>query len=465
MKDKLSLRKRGNAVKIVLIGAGSAQFGLGTLGEIMQSPVLAGAEIALVDIDGGALDRVTRSAKAFIEEKSLPFTLAASTDRKTVLEGADFVLISIEVGNRFELWDQDWNLPQQYGIRQIYGENGGPGGLFHALRITPVIVEICDDVVRLCPRAFVFCYSNPMTAITTTVLRKYPELRFVGMCHEIGSLPRYLPAMLGTSAENLACRAAGLNHFSVLLEARYVDTGKDAYPDILAKAPGFFEREIGYSDVWDYARRGGIVRQTEGATGRFRIDRAESARPWSDRKLFREILTRFSLLPITVDSHLGEYIPWAYDVADHKGILDFYAFYRMTLHDAVPEIQLSLHERVIPIMEGILQDSGYEEAAVNILNAGFIPGLPSDIAVEVPAVIGAKGPAGISFPSYPRGFCALLRNYCGVYDMTAEAVLTGRRDFVVQALLVNPIVDTCSRIDELVDLMRERQKPWLDYIR
>ncbi len=75
------------------------------------------------------------------------------------------VVISIEVGKRFPLWDEDWTLPQQYGIKQVYGENGGPGGVFHALRITPVIVGICDDVVKLAPDAWVFNYSNPMTAI------------------------------------------------------------------------------------------------------------------------------------------------------------------------------------------------------------------------------------------------------------------------------------------------------------
>jgi alpha-galactosidase len=451
-------------VKIVLIGAGSAQFGLGTLGEIMQSKTLSGSEIALVDIDARALERVSRRAREFVTAKGLPFKISASTDRKEVLAGADFVLISIEVGNRFELWDQDWGIPLQYGIRQVYGENGGPGGLFHALRITPVIVEICDDIVRLCPDAFVFSYSNPMTAITTTVLRKHPRLKFIGLCHEIASLRRCLPAILGTPFENLTCRAAGLNHFSVLLEARYADTGGDAYPDILAKAPAFFEREIGYSDIWEYANRTGKILWTEGERQQFGIDRAGSARPWSDRRLFREILTRFSLLPITVDSHLGEYVSWAYDAADHKGILDFYALYKMMLREEKTEIELKLRERVVPIMEGIVRNSGYEEEAVNILNEGLIPDLPSFITVEVPALVKATGLAGIAFPSYPKGFCGLLRNYCGVYDMTAEAVLTGRRDYVVQALLVNPVVDRCARVDELVDIMRERQRPWLDYI-
>jgi alpha-galactosidase len=451
-------------VKIVLIGAGSAQFGLGMLGDLFSCDALRGSEIALVDINKESLTRVASTASAFVQERKLPFKIASSVDRRDVLAKADFVVISIEVGDRFALWDMDWNLPLQFGIRQVYGENGGPGGLFHALRITPPILEICADIERLCPGATVFCYSNPMTAIATTVHRRFPHLKFVGMCHEIASLARYLPDILGTPFENLRLRAAGLNHFSVLLEASYADSGKDAYPDIMAKAPAYFAKEIGYSDIYEYVRREGKAPETEGAVHRVKIGRDTSSRPWSDRTLFRFIMERFHLLPITSDSHLGEYIPWAHDVADHRGIHDFYDLYRLSLAHVKTEIRLERHERGVAIMEGMLGDTRYEESAVNLPNAGLIPDLPGFVAVEVPAIVGKGGLEGHRFASYPKGFGALLRNYCGAYDLTAEAILTKKRECVVQALLVNPVVDTCARIDEMVDLLIERQRPWLDYL-
>ncbi|MBJ2355417.1 alpha-glucosidase, partial [Sphaerochaeta sp. S2] len=118
-------------MKIVLIGAGSAQFGLGTLGDIMQSKTLVGSTISLVDINAEALKKVYNKANAFVEANNLPFTIEATTDRKEALQGCDVVVISIEVGNRFQLWDEDWTIAQQYGINQVYGENGGPGGVFH----------------------------------------------------------------------------------------------------------------------------------------------------------------------------------------------------------------------------------------------------------------------------------------------------------------------------------------------
>lgn len=227
-------------MNIVLIGAGSAQFGLGALGDIFQSNILQNSHITLVDIDQKALDLVYKKGLAFLDKHHLPFTLSETTHRLDALKGADFVIISIEVGPRFTLWNNDWSIPQQYGVSQIYGENGGVGGIFHALRITPIILDICEDVARLCPQAWVFNYSNPMTAITTAVLRRYPEMKFVGLCHEVLSHERYLPVILDTPFENLILRSAGLNHFSVLLEAHYKDTNQDAYGDILAKAPTFF---------------------------------------------------------------------------------------------------------------------------------------------------------------------------------------------------------------------------------
>ncbi|MDC7224459.1 MAG: alpha-glucosidase [Spirochaetales bacterium] len=458
--------------KIVLIGAGSAQFGVGTLNDIFNSECLGQVDITLLDINGDALDKVYRAGLEWMEKKGLNHKLTATTDRPEALKGADFVISSIEVGDRFALWDQDWKIPKQYGIRQVYGENGGPGGIFHSLRIIPVILDICADIMKFCPEAFVFNYSNPMSAIVTTVKRQFPSCKFIGLCHEISSLERYLPTILGTPFDNLELTAAGLNHFSMVLEAKYKDSGQDAYPDILDKAPAFFEKEPGFTDIWAYVKRTGDDIQTEGAKERFELDVQESRIPWADRTLFKYLLETYKLLPITSDSHLGEYIGWAWERADHRGIEDFYEFYRDALSDVMPHFGQPTHERVIPIIEGIVADLGYVEGAVNILNrepgaseeSRCVADLPDWIALEVPALVNKEGVRGRNV-TIPKDFCALLRNYVSVYDLTAEAIITGRKDYVVKALLANPVVNSSLRLDELVDQMIETQSPWLDYLK
>lgn len=89
-----------------------------------------------------------------------------------------------------------------------------------------------------------------MSRICTTVHRKFPELNFVGMCHEIASLERYLPEILNTPFSNLALRAGGLNHFSVLLNANYRDSAKRQHADIRAKAPAYFEKLPGFARIF-----------------------------------------------------------------------------------------------------------------------------------------------------------------------------------------------------------------------
>jgi alpha-galactosidase len=454
-------------MKIVLIGAGSAQFGYGMLEDIAQSSVLSGAEIALLDINAQAVEQVRKRAQDFITQHKLPLSVTAGTDRIEALKGAEFVIISIEVGNRFELWDQDWFIPLQYGIRQVYGENGGAGGVFHALRIIPPILEITDDIMTYCPDAVTFCYSNPMTPITMAVKRRHPDLQFIGMCHEIASLKRYLPILMETKLENISFRAAGLNHLSVLLEVSYRDSGRDAYPLVMERAYEFFEHEPGFSDILAYYRRTGETLRTEGAEQRFTKEVPKSSKPWADRRLFKKIMDYYHLLPITWDSHIGEYMPWAYDGSDLQGIYDFYTFYRYTLAEQVSELKPSntgFHERAVPMMEAFITDSKAEEVAVNILNDGYIPDLPNWLAVEIPAYVTREGLQGIAFPDYPRGFTSLLRNYAGTYDLTVEAVLEKKRELVIQALLANPVIDKVERIPELVDVMVDRQHRWLGYL-
>lgn len=444
--------------RIVLIGAGSAQFGYGTIGDIFQSEVLAGSHIVLHDINPVTMGTVQEYSQDYIDAYDLPYTISATTDRAEALQGADFVIISIEVGDRFELWEQDWRIPQQFGIQQVYGENGGPGGLFHAMRITPPILAICADVMALCPDAYVFNFSNPMSRICTTVHRAFPELNFIGLCHEIASLERFLPLVLQRPYTDLTVRAAGLNHFSAVLTATYRDTGADAYPDILACAPQFF----GNMPMLDKARK--YFKETGRAAAVNGHEAIVETEAWPERRVFQAVLERFGVLPITSDSHFGEYIQWAYDVTDHKGINDFYRFYKSYLMQVEPQIEQKIKERIVPIVEGILTDSGYEEAAVNIPNNGFIDELPEWLVVEVPATVDANGIHGIAMGQLPKGFLGLLRNQVAVHDMTAEAILHKSRDLALQALLVDPVVTRYQKMDEMLDTMIDYQHKWLGYL-
>jgi len=430
--------------KIVLIGAGSAQFGLGSVSDIFHSKILQGSHIVLHDINPDALKMVYEISRKVMVSESLPFTISATTSRKDALKGADFYIISIEVGNRFDLWEQDWKVPLKYGNRQIYGENGGPGGLFHSLRIIPPIIEICRDVERYCPQAYGFNFSNPMSRICLAVKRRFPHLRFIGLCHEITSMPHHLPKILKIPFSELAIKAAGLNHFTVLLEVKYRKSGKDAYPELKRRAVKYFR----------------------------------SYRKGTERSLVLDVFKKFDCLPVSTDSHFGEYIQWAWEIADHKGIKDFYSRYKKSclaqysryLKILKGESQEtwwkeSTGERITPIIEGILTGSGYEELAVNIPNKGLIENLPEDLVVEVPAKVSRKGVVGVKIGLMPKGIVGLLNNQATVQDLAVEAALTGSRRIALQALLADPVVDSFRNAEKILDAMLRLQKKYLSYIK
>ena len=443
------------AKKIVLIGAGSATFGFGVLGDIFRTEALKGSSVVLHDINPQTLKKVETITRQFIQEHNLSYNISATTSRKEALQEADFCISSIEVGNRFELWEQDWYIPQQYGNSQVYGENGGPGGLFHSLRIIPPILEICEDIQNICPDAFVFSLSNPMSRICLAVKRKFPELKFTGLCHEIATLPEILSGILNTPFSNLATKSGGLNHFTILLEAVYKGSGKDAYPEIREIASEFLRTLPELSDS---------LRVSHGQTD---IPAVYKGRDWSDRRLIKEILDKFGYLPITVDSHFGEYIQWAQEVVDHKGILDFYDWYKDWSFTHTPEIKIEGTkdtERVIPIIAGIVTDSGHEELAVNVPNTGLIDNLPEDLVVEVPAIIDKNGVHGIPLGAFPKGIAGLLNNQVATYDLTAEAAITGSRELALQALLVDPCIDSLKAAEQMLDTILKRQKDYLGYI-
>ncbi len=430
----------GSKEKIVLIGAGSLQFGLGTAGCVLNSKILEGSTISLHDINAESLNLVYQACKAAIEEYKLDFTLESTTNRPEALKNATFIINSIEVAPRFELWDQDYEIPRKLGNKQVFGENGGPGALFHCLRVIPPILEICEDVKKICPNALFINFSNPMSRICLAIKRKYPSLKFVGLCHEYHHHELIVSRIIDTPLSNLEIKAGGLNHFGVFLEIKYKDTGKDAYPDIRKKGPSYLR----------------------------------SIKTMDGHNIMIYILEKYGYLPYTTDSHFGEYIHWAWEIADMEGIHRFKDTYMKSIDYTSNKIMKLIQrgkgaklvkpddERAIPIIEEILTDSNYKEASVNLPNDGIISNLPSDLVVECPAIVNKDGLHPVVLGEYPKGLSGILRNQATVQDLVVETVLTKSKELALQALLADPVIDSYTQAEKILDEMLRIQSDFVE---
>jgi alpha-galactosidase len=159
------------STKLVLIGAGSTSFGASTLIDIFnQREHFRGSTVALCDVNAERLTRVTRLAERMNAATNAQFRIESATDYRDLLPGAGFVFVSVEV-DRLERWKLDWQIPFRYGIRHVLGENGGPGGLSHALRTVDLVLGIGREVERLAPDAHLINFTNPLSRVCLWLTR------------------------------------------------------------------------------------------------------------------------------------------------------------------------------------------------------------------------------------------------------------------------------------------------------
>ena len=433
--------------KIVLIGAGSTSFGPSTLLDLFQSEVLHGSIIVLHDIDKEHLNVIYELITNENKIHNDKFIIEQTTDRRSALKSADFIISSIEVGDRYKLWREDYEIPRKYGSTQILGECGGPGGTMHAFRIIPPIVDIVKDVNVICPDAFFINFSNPMARVCLAINRTTPNLKTIGLCHQIGALNYHLPKMLNKNLEDLKLKPYGLNHFGFLMGIEDISSGMDLMPKFNKVAPEYFKQ---------------------------REERFEFS------SLTFEVFKRFGYFPYVGDNHLGEYLQFGEEFTETQDMVDWIdltekggeRIYRKVMRNYkrlkegryLKKGMLSKGisgERAVPIIEAMITNQPSYESAVNIPNNGIIDNLPQDLIIECPIIVSKAGIRGVKWGNLPKNIAALLRIEASIQDLCVEAVLTKSKEVAINALAIDPNVGSFEIADRIFSEMKELQNEFL----
>ncbi|NVM16368.1 MAG: hypothetical protein HWN80_01530 [Candidatus Lokiarchaeota archaeon] len=433
--------------KIVLIGAGSTSFGPSSLLDLYQSNLLQGSTIVLHDINKEHLEIMFDLVEAENKIHNNKFNIERTTDRKKALNGTDFIISSTEVGDRFKLWREDYHIPRKYGSTQILGECGGPGGTMHAFRVIPPILEIVKDVNEICPNAFFINFSNPMARVCLAIKRTVPNLRFIGLCHQIGDLTHHLPLMLNKKLDNLKMMPYGLNHFGFLMGLEELHTGEDLMPEFNKIALEYFSQ---------------------------RKDRFQFS------TLTLEVYKRFSYFPYTSDTHIGEYLKFGEEFTEAKDMIDWIDFaekggirtYKRVMknHKRLKEGKYfkkgmfyggSSGERAIPIIEAIISDKNSYESAVNVPNDNIIENLPQDLVIECPVRVNKNGIEGVKWGKLPSDIAALMQIEATIQDLCVEAIIQKSKDLAIATLAIDPNVGSFKIADRIFEEMMELQKEHL----
>lgn len=432
--------------KIVLIGAGSLSFGVSMLRDLFAARAeLAGSAIALVDVNAEALHLMAQVYRRLNQAQGQPFVIEATTDRCAALRDTHFVIISIAV-KRNERWRLDFQIPLRHGVKQVLGENGGPGGLFHAMRNIPLLLDICRDIEQLCPDALVLNFTNPEGRLCLAASR-YTRLRFVGLCHGIGMAQTAIGQVLNLPPDEIDPKAGGLNHFSWILDLRRKSSGEDLYP--------LFKQTLAQKQTETIHENG----------HHFGI------------KLSHYLMQTFGYWPLPSDDHVGEYLSYAWEYcglegydferADRRAAENWQRLQRWAAGQGLEDdlLRRPSGERAIPIICGMLGNTHQHELSVNIPNTGLIPNLPDWAIVEVPAMVDAGGVHGLPIGPLPEPIAAMCRTQVAIIDRVVEAGVHGDRHAALQALLLDPVVNNASQAEAILAEMLEVHREFLPQFR
>ena len=419
--------------KITFIGAGSTIFLRHLLGDALLMPSLSNAEIALMDIDEQRLAESELVARRVVETLKAGASVTATTSRREALDGADFVIVSVQIGGYKPCTVTDFEIPKKYGLRQTIADTLGIGGIMRGLRTVPFLWDLCADMEELCPDAVMLQYVNPMAINCWAIRERFPNIRTVGLCHSVPNTLFELTHDLDIPMADVRYRVAGINHVAFFLN---------------------FEQRVdgGWRDLYPELRR----QYAEGL-----IPKENPVRPRCPNLVRYEMMNQLGYFLTESSEHFAEYCPWFIkdgreDLIESYGIpLDEYPtrceeqiaewqdhFARLKGGEAM-EIESS-NEYAAVIMNAMVTG---DPATIygNVTNDGAISNLPDDCIVEVPCMVDSNGiqPTGIG--ALPPQLAAMMKTNINVQELTVAALTEENREHIFHAAMFDP--HTAAELD------------------
>ena len=428
-------------LKIATIGGGSSYTPELMEGFIKRYEELPIKEIWLVDVEAGREKQEIVGAMAQRMWDASPYDVKVYTtlNREEALKDADFVTTQFRVG-QLNARVKDERIPFSYGL--LGQETNGAGGMFKAFRTIPVILEVVEDMKRLCPNAWLINFANPSGMVTEAVLRYGKWDRVIGLCNVPVMAKMTEAIMLDRPVEDLIYKFAGVNHFHWHKVAD--KAGNDVTPLVIDKL---------------YQEDNGLPKNIHGVP------------------FYREQLDEMNMIPCGYH----QYYYRAEEMLAHG--LEEYATVG-TRAEQVKVLEAELFELykdpALNYKPKQLEERGgayYSDAAcetiasiyanknteivVSTRNDGAVPDLPADCAVEVTAYLGAQGARNVAFgplPTAERGWLQVMK---AMELLTIEAAVTGNYALALQAFTINPLIPSGATAKQVMDELFVAHKAYL----
>ncbi|ELY97712.1 family 4 glycosyl hydrolase [Natrialba aegyptia] len=447
-------------IRIGYIGGGSQGWAHTLINDLAQCTEIAGT-VALYDVDYEAARKNAELGTQVTDRADADgdWTFDAVRDLSAALSGADIVICSIQ-DPPAETFVHDIDLPKQYGIHQPVADTVGPGGILRSMRAIPQYREIAATVREQCPDAWVLNYTNPMTVCTRTLYEEFPEIKAIGLCHEVFQTQElfadlattHLDGVDAVDSDEIHVTVKGINHFAWIDEARW--RGRDLYR--------FLDAEL--------AARKPLADFDPGSM--------TDASYWvNNYRVAFDLYDRFGCFPAAGDRHLVEFVPWYLELDDPEALHRWGI--RLTPSEArLPADGPTPTERYLSGAETFeFTESGEEavdiirallgleplETHLNYPNRGQVANLPNGAVVETNALLTGDAVTPLTAGSLPRPIRSLVLTHVHNQETLVEAGFDGDLDRAFRVFLSDPFV-TLDRgaAESLFAELVERERPYLD---
>ena len=435
--------------KLAMIGAGSG-FTITIAKELAAHEMFGEWEFCLMDINEISLRYMEEKVRTILGAAAWKVKISTTTTLSEALDGCAYVITSCEP-KRYENWAKDLGIPEQFGVYQVKGENGGPGGMIHGMRNISMFMGILKEMEKRCPNAWLMNFTNPMS-ILCTFFKNCSSIKALGFCHQVHGSFGVIAEMLDMEPGGLEVISAGVNHMNWLFDVRRKGTGESCLEEFLGK-----------------------VRQSKYWQQRF-----ENI---PEQNFTLEALNTFGMYPIGYDDHIIEYMPFFWEKeewAEHgvEARTEFYKGLAAKSYLDVKAQQLLGREYVAPPFPRDNNHPYYAEKpcqvivaletntptyfdAINIRNNGAVTNLPDDVILDVPGIaIGGKV-RSIHVGELPPGPLEICRRQTALHEMIVKATVEGDDSLAVQILCLTPYVRS---VTQAKNIWQAYKKEYIDYL-
>ena len=427
-----------DGIKVVTIGGGSSYTPELVEGFIKRYDELPVKELWLVDIEDGEekLEIVSNLARRMVKRANIDMKIFHTLNRKEALKGADFVTTQFRVG-QLDARIKDEKIPLSHGL--IGQETNGAGGLFKALRTIPVILDIINDIQKLCSDAWLINFTNPVGIVSEAIFRYTNFKKYIGLCNVPIGIKNNLAKLLELDSNKIDIDFAGLNHMVYGLNVKI--NGKDITNKALDR---YIDANISMKNIKDiefnkdFIKSLGVIpcpyhRYYYKSLEMLDIELKE----FNDGKTRGQVVKELEneLFEIYKDENINTKPP---QLEKRGG-----AYYS----DAACNLINSIYNDKCDIQ------------VVNTLNNGAINDFKDDEVVEISCVITKDGPKPIHIGNLPIAISGLLRQIKSFELLTAKAAVMKDYNIAYLALCINPLTpsDDVAKVvfDELMDAHSE----------